>query len=281
MNKVLPDLSLQKVLAEYIAYLFVSTKKLKLEKTLLLFGQGANGKSVFFEIVSALLGEENISSFSLQSLTDGAGYYRAKLGDKLANYSSEINGNLEASLFKQLVSGEPVEARLPYGEPFTLTNYAKLIFNCNELPKDVEHSNAFFRRFLIVPFNITIPEAEQDKELAKKIIQAELSGVFNWVLEGMKRLLSQKNFTESEIVRNQVEEYKRQSDNVSLYLEEHNYNISVSETIAFKVLYGEYRDYCRDCGYHCCTKRTFGERLRNLGYTLERKAAGMVIYIEK
>ncbi len=112
----------------------------------------ANGKSVFFEVVNSLLGgEENVSSYSLQSLTNDNGYFRAMLGNKLVNYASEINGNLETAIFKQLVSGEPVEARLPYGEPFTLTNYAKLIFNCNELPKDVEQSNAYFRRFLIIP----------------------------------------------------------------------------------------------------------------------------------
>src|SRR5690606_16817975 len=110
------------------------------------------------------------------------GYARAMLANKLLNYATEINGKLETSTFKQLVSGEPVEARLPYGEPFTLTNYAKLIFNCNELPKDVEQTHAYFRRFLIVPFEVTIPGTEQDKELSKKIIESELSGVFNWVL---------------------------------------------------------------------------------------------------
>ncbi|MBL0152061.1 MAG: hypothetical protein IPP93_00665 [Chitinophagaceae bacterium] len=110
----------------------------------------------------------------------------------MVNYASEVNGKLETSIFKQLVSGEPVDARLPYGEPFTLINYAKLIFNCNELPKDVEQTHAYYRRFLIIPFDITIPESDQDKELSKKIIETELSGVFNWLLEGLKRLLKQK-----------------------------------------------------------------------------------------
>ena len=157
-----------------------------------MYGTGANGKSVFFEVVQALLGSDNVSSYSLQSLTNDNGYFRAKLANKLVNYASEINGNLETSIFKQMVSGEPVEARLPYGQPFTLTQYAKLIFNCNELPKDVEHTNAYFRRFLIVPFDVTIPPDEQDKTLHTKIIDNELSGVFNWVLEGLDRLLKQK-----------------------------------------------------------------------------------------
>lgn len=196
LNTVLPDIKRQQILAEYLGYLFIKPSVLKLEKALLLYGKGANGKSVFFEIVNALLGgTENVSSYSLQNLTNENGYYRAMLANKLVNYASEINGKLEASIFKQLVSGEPVEARLPYGEPFSLTNYAKLIFNCNELPREVEQTMAFFRRFLIIPFDVTIPEEKQDKQLAQKIIKNELSGVFNWVLEGLKRLLLQKQFT--------------------------------------------------------------------------------------
>ena len=165
LNKVLPDPERQRVLAEYLGFVFIKhgSNALKEEKALILYGTGANGKSVFFEIVNALLGNDNVSSYSLQSLTNDNGYFRAKLANRLVNYASEINGNLEASIFKQLVSGEPVEARLPYGQPFILKQYAKLIFNCNELPKDVEHTPAYFRRFLIIPFDITIPTQEQDK----------------------------------------------------------------------------------------------------------------------
>ena len=135
LNTVLPDKNNQKILMEYLGYIFVRTNALKLEKTLLLYGTGANGKSVLFEILNALLGgSNNVSTYSLQNLTNENGYYRAMLGNKLVNYASEINGKMDVSIFKQLVSGEPVDARLPYGEPFTLTNYGKLIFNCNKLP---------------------------------------------------------------------------------------------------------------------------------------------------
>lgn len=178
-----------------------------------------------------MLGTENVSSYSIKSLTDESGYSRAMLANKLVNYASEINGKLETSIFKQLVSGEPVEARLPYIPPFTLANYAKLIFNCNELPKDVEQTYAYFRRFLIVPFKVTIPEAEQDKELSKKIIQNELSGIFNWVLDGLKRLLAQKDFSKSITVNEQIEQYKIQSDSVQLFLVDENYLKATNEDI--------------------------------------------------
>ena len=180
-----------------------------------------------------------------------------------------------------MVSGEPIEARLPFGVPFTVTNYAKLIFNCNELPKEVEQTNAYFRRFLIVPFDITIPEADQDKQLAQKIITNELSGLFNWVLEGLDRLLSQKNFTTSEAVNKQIESYKKQSDSVLMFLEDEGYEKSLNENLKFKDVYSLYKLYCSENGYRSCSSRTFSDRLRNSGFELKKINTGVIIYVKK
>ena len=280
LNRVLPDADSQQVLAEYLGYVFISPARLKLEKTLLLYGSGANGKSVFFEVVTALLGPDNVSHYSLQSLTNEPAYCRAHLATKLVNYASEINGKLEADTFKQMVSGEPVEARLPYGQPFILTNYAKLIFNCNELPADVEHTPAYFRRFLIVPFGVTIPEAEQDKQLAAKIIETELSGVFNWILAGLRRLLEQGRFTDCEAVRLQLENYKKQSDTVRLFLDEQGYQVS-TDTTPLKDIYRDYKAYCIEDGYRPVNNKNFQKRLNGNGIQTERARFGFVAYVQK
>ena len=277
LNRVQPDVDCQKLLAEYLGYVFISPSKFKLEKALLLYGSGANGKSVFFEIVTALLGKENVSHYSLQSLTNEPAYCRAHLANKLVNYASEISGKLEAATFKQLVSGEEVEARLPYGQPFILTNYARLIFNCNELPADVEHTHAYFRRFLIVPFSVTIPDHEQDKQLAAKIIDAELSGVFNWILTGLKRLLAQGSFSDCQAVNDQLEAYKRQSDTVRVFLGEQGYQVS-SDYTPLKDLYRDYKSFCLEDGYRPVNNRNFQKRLNASGVLTERARFGFVAY---
>ncbi|MBX3164196.1 MAG: DNA primase [Bacteroidetes bacterium] len=283
LNEVLPDESCRQVLAEYLGYVFMKNGNgnLKLEKALMLYGSGANGKSVMFEIVNTLLGADNVGNYSLQSLTNENGYFRAKIANKLVNYASEINGKLETDVFKQLVSGEPVEARLPYGQPFTLTQYAKLIFNCNELPKEVEHTNAYFRRFLIIPFEVTIPEAEQDKQLHTKIIANELSGVFNWVLAGLQRLLSQKGFTPCDKVKQAVEQYKLESDSVLMFLNENEYQISSSNEMPLKDLFLEYRTYCIESGFKQVSIKNFADRLRKKSYQTRRANFGTVINAEK
>lgn len=281
LDEVLPDKNSQRILAEYIGYIFVPTSALKLEKILLLYGSGANGKSVFFDIVNALIGKENIVNFSLQSLTDFNSYQRAKIENKLLNYVSELSGNLESSIFKQLVSGEPVEARLPYKEPVIIENYAKLMFNCNELPRNFEHTPAYIRRFLIIPFIVTIPQEKQDKNLSQKIIATELSGVFNWVLEGLTRLLSQKGFTESTLVNEAIEQYEKMGDSVKLFIEDTNCIKCLSSYILLKEIYKEYRSFCIEDGYKPLSKIKFSKRLQNMNILVEKKNVGNVVYLTK
>ncbi len=278
LDRVLPEKELQDILAEYIGYVFI--KNLKLEKVLLLFGSGANGKSVFFEIVNAILGKENISNFSLTSLSNES--YRSSLDDKLLNYGSEIKGSLESDIFKQLASGEPIGARRLYQKPFTMTDYAKLMFNANELPKDVEHNEAYFRRFLIVPFLVTIPSEERDPELPKKIIKNELSGVFNWVLLGLNRLLIKKGFTHSKTSSNFLEKYKNESDTVFLFLDEQNYKPCFDGgCTGLTELYGEYKQYCGAFGYYPNNLKNFRNRLESNKLQVNKKSAGLFVSVTK
>lgn len=247
----------------------------------MLYGGGANGKSVFFEIVNALLGTENVICHSLQDLTDGSGYYRAQLANKLVNYASEINGKLESSIFKQLVSGEPVSARLPYGKPFHLTQYARLIFNCNELPRGNEFTDAYFRRFLIVPFDVTIPPEEQIKDLHSQIIENELAGVFNWVLRGLARLLKQNGFTECIAARRAVEDYRLQSDSLRQFLNDERYKSDVNVKTKIVDLYIEYKYYCQENGFYHLTKPNFIKRLKSYGIQVATINVGNVAYLKK
>jgi len=278
--KVLPDSESQRALAEFVGYLFV--RHLKLEKALLLYGSGANGKSVWFDVLLALLGNENASSYSLSSLTDSRnGYYRAMISDKLVNYASEINGKLETHLFKQIVSGEPVEGRLPYEKPFIMRHYAKLIFNANELPRDVEHTHAFFRRFLIIPFLVTIPDIEQDKQLAEKIISAELPGVLNWALEGLVRVLMQGRFSDCAAADQALEQYKQESDSVQMFVAEQSLVPSCNHFELINDVFRGYKQFCSDDNYRPLGKQNFTKRFVACGFEKHKKGIGWGFYCER
>jgi putative DNA primase/helicase len=171
LDEMLPDKNAQLTLAEYIGYLFIKNgASLKIEKVLALTGGGSNGKSVVNEICTALIGEENTTSYSLEKITDSSGYYVSAIENKLLNFPSESSTKLNSDTFKRIASGEPLSARPIREKPYTVTQYAKQMFNLNKdlQAKDVTH--AYYRRFIILPFEKTISDADKDVDLSKKII---------------------------------------------------------------------------------------------------------------
>jgi putative DNA primase/helicase len=277
LNKVLPEKELQTALAEFMGYVFA--KDLKLEKCLLLYGSGANGKSVFFEIINALLGKDNVSNFSLSDLNKE--YNRAQIADKLLNYGSEINKSIEGDRFKQLASGEPTQARMKYKNAVTITDYARLMFNCNELPSTAEQTEAYFRRFLIIPFKVTIKEGERDATLAQRIIEKELSGVFNWMLKGLKSILKNQRFVESKVISDILKTYKEESDTVFQFIKDFSYSPSKNQKQTFIEVYGAYTDYCQNYGFRRLTSIAFSKKMREHKFETHRGTGGIKeIYIE-
>jgi putative DNA primase/helicase len=281
LNEVLPVKEKQDVLAEFIGYAFIKNSVLKLEKACILLGSGANGKSVFFDIISGLLGNENMSYVSLQTLTNPGSYSKPLLADKLLNYASEISTKMDTTEFKTLISGEPIAVRQIREKSFILSNYARFMFNTNELPSDVEHNHGFFRRFLIIEFDQTIEKSKMDTDLANKIKATELSGVFNWVLAGLTRLMTQQNFSKCPQIDEAVLNFKKESDAVNLFIEDSGFKPSSSEKMPLKSLYEQFRAYCKESYYQNISNKAFSKRLKNYGYHIERLSAGRFVFIAK
>lgn len=274
--RVLPDESSRIVLQEFCGFIFT---RLNIEKMLMLIGGGSNGKSVFFNILNALIGKENVLNFSMGLFAHE--YNRAKLTNVLLNYSSEKGLDLPVDTFKALISGEPIQAREPYGKPFTLKNRAKFIFNTNTLPKETEASEAYFRRFLVIPFEQVILSSEVDIDLADKIIKTELAGVFNWVLIGLNRIMKNRKFSDCERATKAIDDFKKSSDSVRLFIEEENYIKSSVQNSPLKERYNDYKGYCIDSGFKPVSIQKFAERLKNAGFEIEKRNYGKVVFLEK
>jgi putative DNA primase/helicase len=278
---VQPDIEVQRVLAEAAALAFVPSSALKLEKIPVLHGSGSNGKSVFQDTFRAVLGKENVSGHSLKLLT-GNENARADLADKLINISSEIGGITDSDVFKLLASGEPVSAKILYEDVFTMEDYGRLLCNANKLPAEVENSHAFFRRFLIIPFSVTIDPAKKDTNLSKKIVETELPGVLNWILEGLARLLKQNDFSPCTAADQALQQYRHESNTVSLWLEDASYQGSTEgHEQPVKTLYDEYRQFCKDEGFRAVSSKTFSQRMQTAGFEKHRKSAGFVYFAVK
>jgi putative DNA primase/helicase len=278
LDEVLSDRTKQMVLAEFMATSFISPRVIKVEKAMILFGSGANGKSVIFEVLTEILGQQNVSNYSLTSLSDEKGYHRAELTGKRMNWATEISTKMNTAMFKALASREPIEARRPYGSAFIQDQIPPMVFNTNVLPRDVEHNSGFFRRFLIIDFPITIPPEKRNPSLAKEIIDTELPGVLNWVLEGMNRLLNQKGLTKSPSIENALNEYRKTSCSVSLFIEDIGFKPSSVDTVSLKELFRSYRQFCNENGLISVSTKTFSERLAENKFTVHRKNYGRIVY---
>jgi putative DNA primase/helicase len=285
LNQVLPDKETQRTLQEVTGYLFI--KGLKMEKVFFLFGTGANGKSVFFEVLNGVLGADNISNYSLESLTDDKGYHRAMIKDVIVNYGTDIRlTKIDAGMFKTLASGEPIEARLPYREPFLMTDYAKLIFNVNKMDSaNIEHTHGFYRRLLVIPFNKTIPDDQQDRDLHKKILN-DRAGVLNWIIEGAERVIKSRNIFISAECEAFKQKFIKESDTVAMY--EADFLETMKGSIYFKTVveaYTEYKIYCQDAGHsRPLGRNNFVNRMESLGFEKLHKETGRVLekhYFEK
>lgn len=237
------------------------TKETKYEKALILVGEGANGKSVVLNILGDMLGRENYSAIPLEKFDNA--HYISSLFGKLANISIETNAKSEVydSTFKAIVSGDPITADPKFRKPFTFKPYSKLIFAVNNLPRVDDKTEAFFRRLLILRFNRVFGETEQNKNLKFELSQ-ELDGIFIWALEGLERLKARGYFAISDNMQAETDEYKRENNNVVLFVEEkctlkeEYYNCSISG------IYKAYVDWCKENGCFPLAKIKFGKELK-------------------
>jgi len=226
-------------------------------------------------VATAIFGKENISHKGLGELCKRGGEgdnRRAEGENKILNYSSELNPHgADVDIFKAIVSQEPVGARRLYNDSFTYRPTVKLIFNANKLPGETEKTEAYFRRFIILPFEVTIPESERDPELSNKIIRAELPGVLNWIIAGLQRVTANRRFTKSPKADNALEAYKKESNSVAMFVEEYSITPTFSNFLPSGELYRTYSEFCNESGYRRLSKSNFGKEMKALGFESERK----------
>ena len=268
LDEVLPEKDVRLVLQEFIGCCL--NPNIKLEKALCCVGSGFNGKSVFFETMLAMLGENNVTSYNINSLCDDKGYSRIMIKNKLLNYSSDFNGKIFANgIFKQLTSGEPVEARRLYKEPEIVRNYARLAFNCNSMPSSADTSFGFRRRLLIILFNKKIDKSKADPDLAKRL-KTELPGILVWAIEGLGRFIRNgKKLSRSSALEILEQAYKEDTDTVVMFLSARKCNPDNDNKIGLTSLFNTYREYCKDNGLKAETRENFKMKLKNEGYVVE------------
>lgn len=233
------------ILQEFIGYLLL--RDLPFHKSLILVGSGANGKSTFIRLIKAFLGQENCAAISLQSI-EFKQFAISSLHGKLANLFADLprKGLSEASNFKVLTGGDAISAEKKFKDPFEFTNYSKMIFSANQIPRVDDDTDAFFRRWAIVSFQNQFLGGNADPLLNKKMeTEEELSGFFNFAIIGLRRLLTQSKFSETMSLEETRIRYTRLSDSVASFCLD-NVESNPEGIVIKKELYNSYTQYCRE-----------------------------------
>lgn len=235
-------------------------------KTILLQGEGANGKSVYLAAVRAFIGRENTSTLSLQKLSADR-FAVSRIIGKLANICPDIpSTHLEdTSVFKAVTGDDPIDAEYKFRDGFSFNPFARLVFSCNHLPRSSDASKAFFRRWLVIPFTRTFEEGtpgvlsreELDARLADP---KELSGVLNRALEVLPEVLK-RGVAETKSMRDAWREFRHTTDPLSVWLDR-NIVQHASAVVPKGDLYRAYTQACEQSGRPSPSDKAFSKALK-------------------
>lgn len=224
MNKLAcNDNEVRALLEECIGYCFY--RRNELGKAFILTGDKSNGKSTFLDLIKFMLGDGNISALDLRELGDR--FSTAMLFGKLANIGDDIGdefmqGNAVA-VFKKIVTGNRVKAELKGKDPFEFNPYVKLLFSANDMPRMRDKTGAVLRRLVMIPFNATFSkkDADYDPFIKYKLIKEDsIEYLIQLGIEGLKRVLSNNEFTKSVKVDKVLTEYEEENNPIVAFINE-------------------------------------------------------------
>lgn len=271
LNEVL-DCKLIPLVQEIVGYLL--TTNTASQKAFVFWGPARTGKSTLLWVVEyLLLGKKNVSNIPWQEIGDK--FKTAELLGKLANVFSDLPSKSidDTGIFKVVTGEDYLMAEKKNKNPFKFKPFARLVFSCNELPRNyVDRTEGFYRRLIIVPFNRQIEKSKIDKALKYKF-QREKEGILNWALEGLKRLYENNfEFSENELTDGVKKEYKRENNNVISFVEECCEIDSLFSCSRIEI-YEAYKEFCVEAGLKALSQIKFNKELEG-NFNITRSRSG-------
>ncbi|MGU8740171.1 phage/plasmid primase, P4 family [Clostridium perfringens] len=271
LNEVL-DCKLIPLVQEIVGYLL--TTNTASQKAFVFWGPARTGKSTLLWVVEyLLLGKKNVSNIPWQEIGDK--FKTAELLGKLANVFSDLPSKSidDTGIFKVVTGEDYLMAEKKNKNPFKFKPFARLVFSCNELPRNyVDRTEGFYRRLIIVPFSRQIEKSKIDKSLKYKF-QREKEGILNWALEGLKRLYENNfEFSENELTDGVKKEYKRENNNVISFVEE-CCEIDGLFSCSRIEIYEAYKEFCVEAGLKALSQIKFNKELEG-NFNITRSRSG-------
>lgn len=199
-------------LKQYIGYTFFTTYKL-VQAFVIIQGKGGDGKSTVIRYIENLFPRNEVANISLEDIArseaNGKNFSLSELHNKRLNTNDDITGDFinDVSKLKILTGSGSLNMARKFTSDERFSNYAKLLFACNELPSFRDSSNGLKRRTYILNAH-NIPNFKNKYDM--KAIYNE-RGAF--VVECIKAFCEQLK-QEQEKPNNQYAELYRSADTI-------------------------------------------------------------------
>ena len=246
------------------------------------YGYGANGKSVFGNVVSTIMGDYSraapASLLTLRRADDaGARNDLAMLWGTRRVSINELQGGdrLDEQVVKQLAGRETISARFLHKEFFDFTPTATPWLRTNHKPIITGEDDGIWRRLHLIPFNRKFAEHERDPYLESKLLE-ERDGILTWMVRGCLDWHRQKSLNPSALVRRESASYRKDSDLLGEFLEDRT-QPAANQKLEQAELYGAYRSWHEANGTRAGSKASFTRKLKERGYG-ESKSNGKRYY---
>ncbi len=244
-----------------------------------LYGSGANGKSTLLNVIKELLGDYAMQcpadTLMVKQSGGGASNDIARLRGArfVATSETEEGRRFAESMIKQLTGGDVIAARFLFAEYFEFIPNFKIWLGANHKPIIRGDDYAIWRRIHLLPFAVTIPPEERDKNLPEKL-RAEYPGILAWAVQGCMEWQNKGLNPPLEVIA-ATDEYKSEMDLIGMWIEE-CCTTEPQATAQASALYGSYKRWVEDNGGHPLNSTKFGLKLGDRGFS--KVKSGTVVY---
>jgi putative DNA primase/helicase len=233
----------------------------------ILFGYGANGKSVFTGLLTALHGPRNVSNVPLSSMLKNT-FALSDLENKDVNIDTELSSATieDSAILKKLTGKQPIRIERKNQRAYDTILHAKLFFSANKIPQTADDSDAYYRRNIVISFpNRFEGENDDPNLLAKLTTEEELSGIFNVLMIALQRLLKNNSiFVNEKTIQTRREKYEMAANPIGSFIEHAVAKDSEESDKTLKdLLYNVYKRYCKENKLAVESKENFGKILKN------------------
>jgi putative DNA primase/helicase len=231
------------------------------------YGKGRNGKGRIVATMEGLIGINNCAHLNVEEFNGDRRFSTEGLYGKMVNISSEPTTvkTLQTPLLKKLTGEDIIDAEVKNKQRrLCFMNMAKFFILGNRFPKINDTTLAFWDRVLLIPFPRSFLGDDRKANIEREWLESpeEISGILNWMIDGLHRLAQQKKFTKSSSMEETMLDFKRNSDSVGAWLDEkvdYEPNSHYVKVTAFD----NYKEYADEIGATPETQNKFYARLRD------------------